>query len=382
MHFEYDMISNRENYIKEKSKLVLEDDVFDQFNDLQTDDDITTMLADEYVESKAYQAKLKNIDVNECKACGSSDVYPQEDIGYMVCGTCGEDNGSISSNNKDWNKDKTTYLQSSDRCNNISTNNIPSAGPKLILKGHNSESLLFKIHKWSSVTYMWKIYKYMESKCKDLIENERLTLQIVKDGFYIYQDVYNYQLFRGNIRKGVIASCILYVIRSNNDDLTEDELAHAFGITEAIVLDGYKRLINILHKENIRSTYIKPSEANDYVSKFSIILNITDYGQTLINNIITKMHENNLARENNPKTQVTSCIFLIASIYGNEIMKDDSVLTKKIIAQKCKISEVTLYKCYTKLLENLDSLIDLKKLTQEQVENLSKLKSKRYKRRK
>lgn len=392
-HFQYDMMSDRQKYIKKDNEEDVSLNIDDIVNILEESEDdkediIDLMLNEDYVESTEYKSRLKNTDIHTCKECGSTSVYPQEDVGYMVCGECGEDNGNIRSNNKDWratHKDKINFMQGNDRCNSTTSNNMPNAGPKMILKGTHSESLLAKIHKWSSVTYknknMWKIYKYMELRCKNLIETDRLTLQTVKDGFNVYQDVYNYQLFRGNIRKGVIASCVLYVAKNNGDDITEDELAEAFGINGSIILDGYKRLINILHRENLRSTYVKPSEAMDYINKFCEILNINHYGQQIIHAFVDKMRENKLATANNPKTQVTSCIFLASCIFDKEITNNDIHVTKRIIATKCKISEVTLYKCYTKLLENIDKLLDIDELTDKQKGNLKKLKNKRYKRR-
>jgi len=380
-HFRYDAFENRKKYVSNNNELnIKEDDIFNKFSEAFSDDDnmFDKIFTDnnKYADSAEYKNKLRNKNINLCKVCSSESIHYDPDVGGVVCLACGEFNGKVINNNKDWqnyNKEKVNNLKGDDRCNNYVSRIMPNAGPKLILKGVHHNSLLGRVHKWSGATYksknMLKIYKYIETTCKEI-----LTIKTIKDAFGVYQEIYSRRLFRGKIRKGVIAACVLYASKTNGEVVTEDELADKFEIERNTILDGYKRLLNILYGENILSTRIRPSEASDYINKFCDVLSVDAEHKSKISVLVANIKRQKLATENNPKTQVTSCIFLMSCIHNLGI-------TKKDIAQCCKISEVTLYKCYTKLLENIDRIMDITTLSEEQNKNLEKLKAKRYKRR-
>ena len=53
----------------------------------------------------------------------------------------------------------------------------------------------------------------------------------------------------------------------------------------------------------------------------------------------------NLIYDNTPPAMATGCIYLLLQLKNSDI-------SKKVISENCNISEVTINKCYKKLLEN------------------------------
>jgi len=327
------------------------------------------------LESVEYQDKLKNQTISRCKECKSDSIHYDSSCSGIVCLNCGTINGKITNINREWqsyNKSKISHLKGDDRCGNFNTRNMPNAAPKMVLRGVGRYSLLGKIHRWSEVNYrdknMLRMYKYMEGRCKDLVSQKTINY-----AFGIYNEIYGTKIFRGDIRKAILAACILYSASINNEAVVETELAKTFGISRNTVLQGNKRLLAILYDNDIKSTNIKPPLAIDFINKFCDTLEIEGINKLKVRELIENVQKYKLAPENNPRTKTTSCIFLMSCIYNLGI-------TKKDISIHCKISEVTIYKCYTKLLEDINRIVDIEKLSVEQKINLEKLKSKRYKR--
>jgi transcription initiation factor TFIIIB Brf1 subunit/transcription initiation factor TFIIB len=379
IEFNYNINKTNEKY-RENNKLVKKNENKISFYDIKLafenkDNDYSNLdNINNHLESDSYNNKLKNQNIKKCTNCDSELIHFDSECGKIVCSKCGNLNGTIINNNLEWqNFNKNTiYLKTNyDRCGNTTTIGKPNASPNMVLQGINPNSLLGKIHRWNEVSYkeknMFKIYKYMELKCKNIVSQKTINY-----AFQIYKSIYSLKIFRGDIRKAILAACIYYSSNINEEIIIEEELEKCFNINRKVLLQGNKLLNNLLYENDIQTINIKLHTSNDFITKFSKILDIDNKFIDIMNEIITNIQNNKLIPENNPKTKATSVIFLISCI--NQLG-----ITKKKISTNCKISEVTIYKCYTKLLDNIDLILDKSKLNETQKNNLNKLLNKRYK---
>lgn len=320
-----------------------------------------------------FNEQLKNKTVQICKKCNNENVHYDINHGSIVCLNCGEYNGSVMTDNTDWqsyNKSKTNGLKDDNRCSRYS---LSYNTQKIYIQGLHQQSLINKIHMWSEVSYRKKnmnnIKMYIINKFKNVINKKTCD-----DAFNLYKDVYHKtsnskdRIYRGNVRHGVIGACVYFASKQNNEIITAIEIATIIGIKKTIVLSGYKKVNNLLHEHNLSETTNTPSKPNDFVDKYCDILNVNEGNREIIGDIITNLCKHNFALQNNPKTIVTSSIFLVSCIY-------DIGLSKKDISEKCQISQVTIYKCFISLLNNIDKFINISALTQNQTNNLNKLQS-------
>lgn len=325
--------------------------------------------------------KLKNENAIYCISCNLETIIYDPDAGAMVCYSCGTDNGLVTNNTDEWKECNSgkTYTRDDDRCNDYVANDLPNTRPQMRLSGIGQYSLLNKMHVWSSGNHknkmMMKTYNYINNHCK-----ERLSQKQIKDIFALYKQIYEVVNNRGPIRTGIIVACVDKICEKEGIHINIEEWADIFGMERRKALDCRKLVRNIIYTEHLDGVGTNTFGMDDYIEKFSDQLNLSDEYRRYVTYFVNELEKKRLVIENTPITKVTSCIFLVSCIFGLDI-------SKKTISNICNtkkkiVSEVTIYKCYTKLLENIDKLIDVKTLNDDCQKNIETLRAKRYKRRK
>ena len=224
-----------------------------------------------------------------------------------------------------------------------------SLGTSINSKGNiNSKVALFQ--KWNSMPYKerskYKVFNNILAGC----QKNNLPNIIVNTAQSLYSIISETKISRGNNRIGIIVACIFNACKECGVPRSIKELSEMFDITPKILTKGCKNYteiirINKLNVHRIQNT--KSITLSDFIERFCHNLSLNEEDTKIINHIALLCSEYNLIYDNTPPAMATGCIYLYIKL-------KDLKITKKNISEICKISEVTVNKCYKKLESNPD----------------------------
>lgn len=317
------------------------------------------------IDHVTYKNKLSK-PMNFCPNC-KADALQYEPHYGIVCIECGRKIHNIMTNNSEWqeyNQSKIGCLKDDARCSNYSSTIVPNIGRKMTFKGLNYYSPLNQIHAWSETSYkdksMYKTYRDMLDTFQELELNH-----VVIEAFKVYKRIYEKKLYRGRNRRAIKAGCILYVTRKSDDPkirtISPLRIGKVSGLSKNAVLNGHKKVKEILHRYNLGSTDTAPLNTDDYIAKHCNTLGIDDINQKYAQELMNGLQILGTVSDNTNKTQITGCIYTIVC------MNNIENISKEEIVDVCGISDVTLSKCFNKILTVIDQII---KLDSDQKTNL------------
>ena len=108
---------------------------------------------------------------------------------------------------------------------------------------------------------------------------------------------------------------------------------------------GCKKFDEIMNynKNSNNSESITGATSEDFIQRFCSKLNIGNEIYRICSHVCIQAESNSLVSENTPPSIAAGSIYLVCSLLNIAI-------SKKEISNSCKISEVTISKCYKKLL--------------------------------
>jgi len=298
----------------------------------------------------------KKIKTDVCCDNSSNYIY---DNGTIICKVC---NNSINNiiDSPEWR-----YYGSDDsktrnptRCGMPINVLLPdsSVGTSINSKGRNNNKVVL-YQKWNSMPYKerskYKVFNEINMKCS---QNDLPSI-ISNTANSLYSIISETKISRGNNRKGIIAACIFNACKECNVPRSIKELAEICNITPKILTKGCKNYTEIirLNKINIdRNQNIKSTTLTDFIERFCYNLNFKEEDIKKVLFISKLCNEYNLIYDNTPPAMATGCIYLYIKFNNLKIIKKD-------ISDKCKISEVTINKCFKKLETNDHLMKDLQK---------------------
>jgi transcription initiation factor TFIIB len=203
---------------------------------------------------------------------------------------------------------------------------------------------------WNSMPYKersrYKVFTDISEKCT----SNNLPQIIIQTAQSLYSIVSMTKISRGNNRKGIIAACVFNSCKECGFPRSIKELADIFNISPKILTKGCKNYTEIirLSKSNInRIQNTKSTCLTDFIERFCHNLNFSEVDIKNILGISCTCEKYNLIYDNTPPAMSTGCIYLYSKL-------KDLKVSKKDISLICKISEVTINKCYKKLESSLD----------------------------
>lgn len=219
-----------------------------------------------------------------------------------------------------------------------------SIGTSINAKGnYNNKVVLYQ--KWNSMPYKerskYKVFNDIQEKC----EKNNLPPIIYNTANSLYSIISETKISRGNNRKGIIAACVFNACKECGVPRSIKELAEIFEITPKILTKGCKNYTEIIriNKINIdRAQNTKSINLSDFIERFCFNLELSEKDTQNIVEISNICIDNDLIYDNTPPAMASGCIYLY-------IKKNGIKINKKLISETCKISEVTINKCYKKL---------------------------------
>ena len=287
------------------------------------------------------------------KCCDNPNNYMHTN-GTVICKIC---NASIDNiiDSPEWRYYGSEDSKSSNptRCGMPVNVLLPksSVGTSINSKGNNYNKVVL-LQKWNSMPYKerskYKVFSEISSKCTE----NNLPRIIINTAQSLYSVVSKTKISRGNNRKGIIAACVFNACKECGVPRSVKELAEVFEISPKILTKGCKNYTEIirLNRSNIdRIQNTKSTTLTDFIERFCYNLGLPDDDIKNVIKMSSLCNKYNLTYDNTPPAMGTGCIYLYCKLKGIKISKKD-------IAAMCKISEVTINKCYKKLEDNEEFL--------------------------
>ena len=278
--------------------------------------------------------------------------------GMIICKCC---NNTISNiiDTAEWRFYGANDSKSSDptRCGMPVNQLLPesSVGSFISTRGGRGYSMnkVRKYQQWGGMPYaertLLKVFQDISRVCKE----SNIPEIIIKEAHVLYKIVSTTKITRGSNRKGIIAACVYFSCKINNVQRSTNEVASIFSISGTVMTKGCKKFQEIMQLNKVDINRIHNTNTitiDDFIDRFCSNLDMNKEDISNIKHISYLSHVYNLINDNTPPSMAAGCIYL----YIKEVNYD---IHKKTISDVCKISEVTINKCYKKLENHKDKLI-------------------------
>ena len=215
------------------------------------------------------------------------------------------------------------------------------------IRGHrdnNSIKQMRRYHMWNSMPYMERTLYNIFEQFNYKTANHGISPKVLEEAKFRFKELSEKRVSRGENKEGIIASCIYYACLANNTPRSTKEIAKMFNIDHNILTKGNTRFQNLL-KINV-----KCSSPEDFIARYASKLNL-EYDQIQeCKEIARKLDELDVISENAPTSIAAGTLFLYTTVKGISI-------TKAQLSKACDVSEVTITKCYKRLLKWKDYII-------------------------
>ena len=316
----------------------------------------------------SYFDELDTMNIKDEKkstsCCDNNDNYMIDDE-VIICKKCNNIINNII-DTPEWKNYKNTGITNNTRCGMPTNILLPDSSLGTSISTQKRGEQMNKINmyqNWNSMPYkersLYKVFMEIEEKCK-LNDIPEIIITTSKS---LYKIIQTTKISRGSNRKGIIAASVYYACKDCNVPRSSKEIAHIFDINIKVMTKGCKNFTEIMRlnpTSKLRIQSHKSISINDFIDRFShqLVLNKNDISN--IFKLAELAKELNMIDDNTPPSMAAGCILLYSSYFNLNITKYD-------ISNICKISEVTILKCFKKLnsskeIDNYLSLIKVNKL--------------------
>ena len=293
-----------------------------------------------------------------CPECGSKNLIFDDARSEVICGDCGllvEENMV----------DTTHELRSFDKNEKKSRGGAPISMQKFdkgLTTNVGEISDIYRLDSTKDTRKYLRLKKWQERVSTSIERNLRLAMAELRRVASFLElpsvvreeaaRVYNYVLQRGLVRgrsmESVIAACIYASCRSYNIPRTLDEISNASEIERKEIGRTYRFIIR---KMGIK---VKPSNPNDYISRFASTLHLSPKTQNGALEILNKPEITELTSGRGPAGISAAALYVSALIHGEK-------RTQREVADVAGVTEVTIRNRYKELLEELKLEKEIKK---------------------
>jgi len=303
-----------------------------------------------YLDNKKEEPIKNLLNSNLCNKCNSYNIIIND--GLMVCEDCGIIINKIINYNEDaryYGIDDAKYNNDPTRVGIPINPYAPNSSLGTIILGYGNQSFR-TLHKWYSTNYKERsLLKAFDNMIDYLIlKGIKLPTNIIDKAKLFYKITSSHSIKRGASRKALMAVSIYYSCKVNNYPITKKELADIFDIKKCKITTCCKDFHDIIFNEN--KNYLDKIDIFS-VEKLFVFYNDKlnlDYKYLIIAFVISKFaDEIGIISDNTPSSIVVGCIYFVLNYYKKSI-------SKKVLSEKCNISEVTISKTYMKLKTNID----------------------------
>ena len=286
-------------------------------------------------------------DYNEC--CKNFDNYIMHN-GMTTCKECSSVISNVS-DSPEWRYYGTNDSKSSDptRCGMPTNVLLPESSIGSTVNFKNNSKSMNQIRRYQNFHGMpykerskYKVFNLISEKC---VKNN-INTKIINEAKSLYSNISEIKISRGSNRDGIIAACVYFSCKECDVPRSSKEIADIFDINITVMTKGCKNFQEIMNlnkknKTRIQNRFIHP---NDFIERFSDNLSVD---LIKVKNICKIALDNNIISQNTPQSIAAGCIYYY-------IKRNKLNIPKKELSEVCKISEVTINKCFKKIEEYND----------------------------
>ena len=298
------------------------------------------------------QKKEKIIERNKdmCDTCNSDNLVT--DNGSVICKNCGIINYCTIDSSAEWRFYGSEDSKFSDptRCGLPTNILLPesSLGSTVSFKYGESYEMrkIRNYHLWNAMPYkersLYNVFDGIQVRAND----HGIPSCIIDEAKNLYKRISDIQINRGSNRNGIIASCIYKACILQGCPRSAKEIAEIFKLNITHMTKGCKKFDEILNLDSQQQICVGNSTTKsiDFIERFCSKLNLGKNIVKICKHVCEKADEYNLVSKCIPPSIASGSIFLVCNILNINI-------SKKEISITCKISEVTISKCYKSLLK-------------------------------
>ncbi len=324
-------------------------EVFDQFDNI-SDDKLWDIL-DNFSEDKKKKKKDSNNNNQRCSNCDSSNLIFTFERRSNVCVDCGTESTEILDESPEWSNYEDGKSGTS-RCGAPTSAFFPksSLGTTINAPGYSKVKML---RNWGQVPYrersLAEVLSDIDNKCrkykitKAVIDNAKILYKNIREtkhdtGYNKGKNV----IIRGINRKQIIAACFYFGAILQKSPRSTKEVADIFNLELKQITKGCRKFLEIM-KDNFIVFDIKPSHSVDFIERFGSKIQMSkddiQFAKTITSNV-TKL---DIASDHQSTSLAAASILLTSHILNLDI-------SKKVISEIFKISDVTITKTYKKIL--------------------------------
>jgi len=293
----------------------------------------------------------EKVDDSFCVQCNKYSLTNRK--GQLVCISCGNIEGFNIDNGAEWRYYGSEDSKGSDpnRCGMPTNSLLPefSLGSVIPFKCNESWDMrkIRNYNTWIGSCYreksLYNVFETMTIRAK----SKGIPGCIIEDAKYKYKIISEAKISRGENRKGIIASCIYEACKENNSTRSTKEIAEIFRISSTSMTKGFKKYNEIMQTIDIEKKRVKEeniSEPLDFINRFCSNLNLEHEILDICKYVCKQIEKYDLVSENTPTSKAAGSIYLVSYLFNLDLNKRD-------ISTICLTSEVTISKCFTKLIE-------------------------------
>jgi transcription initiation factor TFIIB len=339
----------------------IEDDDNSDVNNIQNklsgikvNDDFTTDDNNDSVDNIPIDELLDEFEVDDsiytCIDCKTYTLVYSE--GGHVCTKCGVIQQKKLSEEAEYRNYADSNKNSNPERVGIATDMMfqeSSLGTNITFRPNDNMHVkrMVQYNSWSQIPYsersLYKICSMISAKSK----NASLPTIIIDKSKEYYNIIKKVDNSRGSNRLGIIAACVYFACKGEGVPRSSKEIANIFSLTISDMTAGIKhfRQVWAVAKTNGEILNKEISNPIEYIDRYCSNLSLSNEVKHVSEFIVVKAIMNSLCDDNTSPSIASSSIYLACNVLGINI-------TKSVFAESCRVSSVTISKCFKKLNEH------------------------------
>jgi transcription initiation factor TFIIIB Brf1 subunit/transcription initiation factor TFIIB len=341
----------------------IDDFVNNLYDNLKKDTKLEEQNTDVLKTEKEFDKPINEEDgttLDYCLECKSNNII--EKYGYYICQTCGIQFNNIIDASQEWRYYGSNDNKNSDpaRCGMPVNDLLPNVGIGSIICSNNKESIQMRrirqIHSWNSAGYTDTTFTKNSKDMEILASNGGIKNCIIEEAKHMYKKV-SYHKYKKKAKKEALqAACIQCACKLKDVPRDSDEMARMFGISKKDMRRGAKQfeeIWSIINENNQQSLYtdLKPSNSINFLERRCSELKLSNEIAALCKEVCKYIEDEDYLITHIPLSRTAGCIYFTCEYLKIPIDKNQ-------ITDICSISEVTINKCYQKLMKIKDDIIE------------------------
>ncbi|MBD3173481.1 transcription initiation factor IIB [Candidatus Bathyarchaeota archaeon] len=300
--------------------------------------------------------------VEKCPICGSSNMVEDVSIGETICRGCGYVyQGSMVDRGPEWRAFNLKQRKEKTRTGSPLTNTIHDQGLSTSIGYKNRDhagrrlktsqrNRFYRLRKWnrrsklsnSSHRNLAKALKHISQMGREL----SLPRNVVETGAVIYRQILKKERTRGRTIKSLAASSLYIACRICGVSKNIGDIAEAANISKKTAARNYRFLYRLLDRD------IPRISTGKIISKLVNQLELSGRVEKVGLDILDPVTELKLTSGKSPSGVASGIIYIGCQITGEK-------RTQQSIAEKARVTSVTIRNRYQDILEHVDLVIEL-----------------------